>query len=57
LPREHWLRSAPNAVLTPHVARSPDSPNHRWQELFVENLRRWVEGESLLNVVNKRRGY
>ena len=57
LPPDHWLRSEPTAVLTPHVARSPEAGHHRWEPLFAENLRRWAAGEPLLNVVDKARGY
>ncbi|HHQ49712.1 MAG TPA: D-2-hydroxyacid dehydrogenase, partial [Acidobacteria bacterium] len=57
LPSDHWLRHAPNVVLTPHVGRSPEGERRRWAPLFVENLRRWAAGEPLLNVVDKEFGY
>jgi hypothetical protein len=31
--------------------------NQRTTELFVENLKRYLDGRRLLNVVNKERGY
>jgi phosphoglycerate dehydrogenase-like enzyme len=44
-------------VITPHVARSPEHAPFRWEPLFEENLRRFVVGEPLLNVVEKESGY
>lgn len=57
LPVDHWLRRAPNALLTPHIGRSPEGDLPRWVPLFVENLRRWAAGEPLRNVVDKELGY
>ncbi len=45
-------------LLTPHV--SPVSPGRFWPrqlDLFLDNWRRYVNGESLRNVVDKRAGY
>jgi phosphoglycerate dehydrogenase-like enzyme len=52
LPPDHELWSLPNVVITPHT--SPASPMHlvRGTHLFVENLRRCVDGKPLLNIVD-----
>jgi phosphoglycerate dehydrogenase-like enzyme len=45
-------------VLTPHV--SPVSPGRFWPrqlDLFLENWRRYLQGESLKNIVDKKAGY
>jgi phosphoglycerate dehydrogenase-like enzyme len=45
-------------VLTPHV--SPVSPGRFWPrqlDLFLENWRRYLQGEPLKNVVDKKAGY
>jgi phosphoglycerate dehydrogenase-like enzyme len=44
-------------ILTPHV--SGYNPRYFTMviDLFRENLGRWVRGERLRNVVNKRLGY
>ena len=53
LPKEHPLWTAPNAILTPHVAdRGPDLDLARGA-LIAENARRFGAGEALLNVVDK----
>ncbi len=51
------LWQLPNVLVTPHV--SAVSP-HYWRrevDLIVENLRRYLSEEPLLNVVDKARGY
>jgi len=52
LPAEHELWTLPNVVITPHL--SPSSPMHivRGTDLFIENLRRFVAGEPLQNIVD-----
>lgn len=53
LPRDHPLWTAPNAILTPHVAdRGPDLDPARVQ-VIVENARRFAAGQPLINVVDK----
>jgi phosphoglycerate dehydrogenase-like enzyme len=54
---EHAVWSEARLMITPHVARSPEEPPFRWEPLFVENLRRYVGDEPLLNVVDIRAGY
>jgi phosphoglycerate dehydrogenase-like enzyme len=54
---EHPAWSEARLMITPHVARSPEEAPFRWQPLFVENLRRFVADEPLLNVVDIRAGY
>ena len=50
-PMGHGGRScAHNSASSPHL-------EERVIELFLDNLRRLVRGEELLNVVDKRRGY
>ena len=53
LPQDHPLWSAPNAILTPHVAdRGPDLDPER-VAVIAENARRFASGETLINVVDK----
>jgi len=52
------LLELPQVLLTPHVSGRGD-PGH-WEpnrQLFADNLRRFLLGEPLLNVVDRDRGY
>lgn len=44
-------------IISPHVARSSEVTPFKWEPLFVENLRRFVAEEPLLNVVDMDLGY
>jgi phosphoglycerate dehydrogenase-like enzyme len=53
LPKDHPLWTAPNAILTPHVAdRGPDLDPER-VKVIGENARRFAAGQPLINVVDK----
>jgi phosphoglycerate dehydrogenase-like enzyme len=57
LPKDSPLWGMPNVIITPHVsAAGADSPQ-RTMVIAVENLRRYVAGEPLLNVVDIKKGY
>ena len=57
LPTDSPLWEMDNVIITPHNAgQSPKAPR-RVFELFCENLKRFVAGEPLINVVDKTRGY
>ena len=47
----------PRLLVTPHVARSKETPPYRWEPLFVENLGRYAAGEALRNIVDYDKGY
>jgi len=57
LPAESELYDAPRLIITPHISSATKLYYERMTELFVENLRRDVAKESLLNVVNRAQGY
>ena len=57
LPAESRLWDAPNLIITPHTAGDSSEKERRCIEILRENLLRYTSGESLLNVVDKRRGY
>jgi len=54
LPPDHPLWDAPNVTVTPHVS---GSTSRFRDDLIVENVRRYLAGEPLLNVVDPERGY
>ena len=51
------LWDVPNLLITPHTAALTDKLWERQYALFSENLRRYLKGEVLLAVVDKRKGY
>jgi phosphoglycerate dehydrogenase-like enzyme len=51
------LRALPNVLLTPHTAGQNDVPSRERIDLFCDNLRRYLAGEPLRNVVDWARGY
>lgn len=53
LPPDHRLWTAPNFLMTPHMAAAGPYLNERRQELIAENCRRLRDGEDLLNIVDK----
>jgi len=53
LPADHPLRTAPNALLTSHVAWYSESSIPRLQRLAAEEAARGLRGEALKNQVNK----
>jgi phosphoglycerate dehydrogenase-like enzyme len=57
LPPEHALWTAPNVIITPHVAAGSDRRVERLWIVLRENLRRYAAGEPMLSVVGVERGY
>jgi phosphoglycerate dehydrogenase-like enzyme len=57
LPADSPLWEMPNVMITPHRAGDSRRSHERFMALFCENLRRYVAGEALLNVVDKTAGY
>jgi phosphoglycerate dehydrogenase-like enzyme len=57
LPATHPLWSFPNAILTPHVAGYSPRIAARHLGVLLENIRRFVNGQPLINVVDKRHWY
>lgn len=57
LPASHPLWEARNIIITPHISAGSDRQMQRYWLVVRENLRRYVKGERMLNVVNLKRGY
>jgi glyoxylate/hydroxypyruvate reductase A len=51
------LWADPRVLITPHTSGASDQDRHRGMELFRENLRAWIEGKPLRNVIDWARGY
>ena len=55
LPQESPLWELPNVIVSPHATDMvPSIINMRQTDLFCENLRRYLDGEPLLNVLDKK---
>jgi D-2-hydroxyacid dehydrogenase (NADP+) len=57
LPPEDPLWAAPNAIISCHTSGHAPERRGRVAALFAENVRRYINGLPLLNVVDKSRGY
>ena len=57
LPASSKLFDLDNVILSPHVASATVRYDDMATQLFAENLRRYLAGEPLLNVVDKHTGY
>lgn len=62
-PPRSSLLSDPRVIMTPHIsagggfARDSSATGTEMMDLFCENLRRFVKGESLINAIDRERGY
>ena len=56
LPADHALWQMDNVIITPHVAGS-GGERERHGVLVNENVRRFIAGDKLLNVVDPQKGY
>lgn len=57
LPPESELWDLPNAVITPHMSGDFSAYTDRTVEILEENLRRYLSGAPLINLLDVQRGY
>ncbi len=57
LPPESELWELDNVILTPHISGGTEIYNKRATAIFCDNLRRFLAGKPLMNVVDPERGY
>ena len=57
LPNDSLLWDLDNVLLTPHTAGRSQHRVRRAAEFFCENLKRYLNGEPLKNIVDKQRGF
>src|SRR5690606_22341438 len=57
LPKNHPLWALPNVIITPHISSQTVQARGRMATIAIENVRRYVAGEKLLNVVDLKAGY
>jgi phosphoglycerate dehydrogenase-like enzyme len=57
LPANSPLWQMDNVIISPHVAGFTPHYDDRATDLFAENLRRYLAGQPLLNLVERKKGY
>jgi phosphoglycerate dehydrogenase-like enzyme len=57
LPETSPLWTMDNVILTPHIAGATDHYIERAAPIFYHNLKQYIAGQPLMNVVNLREGY
>ncbi|MBF6614136.1 MAG: D-2-hydroxyacid dehydrogenase [Chloroflexi bacterium] len=57
LPESSPLWDMPDVLITPHVSGTNPYYSRRVTDLFCDNLRRYLHGEPLRNLVERERGY
>lgn len=57
LPPDSPFWSMPNVLITPHSMSTAIGENDLLVDLFCDNLRRYLDGRPLRNLVDKQRGY
>jgi phosphoglycerate dehydrogenase-like enzyme len=57
LPATSPLWGMENVIISPHVAGNTDHYYEDAAEVFAANLERWLSNQTLLNVVDRKRGY
>ena len=54
LPPESPFWDMPNVIISPHSASTADTENAKLTEIFTDNMRRYLDGEPLRNVLDKK---
>jgi phosphoglycerate dehydrogenase-like enzyme len=57
LPEDHPLWTTERVYITPHTSGAHPGYDERAGKIFLENLKRYLAGEPLRNVVDKQEGY
>lgn len=57
LPPDSPLWHLDNVIMSPHISGFTPHYDDRASDLFAENLRRYLNGDPLLNLVERERGY
>jgi phosphoglycerate dehydrogenase-like enzyme len=57
LPKDSELWRLPNVIITPHISSQTVEARQRMAAVAIENVRRYVAGDKLLNEVDLKAGY
>lgn len=57
LPPDSLLWSLPTVIVSPHISGDVEGWERAVVELFARNARRWIAGEPMVNLIDKRAGH
>ena len=57
LPKDSPLWDMANVSFTPHTASLCGEGDVNIKNIFIENLKRFVNGQKLINIIDKEKGY
>ena len=57
LPQDHPLWSLPNCIITPHVGNTPEMAVPLLSSRITENVKRFINDEDLVGLIDVRHGY
>jgi phosphoglycerate dehydrogenase-like enzyme len=57
LPQSSKLWDMPNVIITPHIGGTREDYDALVAAVFCENLKRYLSGKKLLNIINKKKQY
>ena len=57
LSKDSELWSMQNVIITPHVAGSTPHYSRRVCDVFLENLKLFIEGRPMMNAIDRKTGY
>jgi phosphoglycerate dehydrogenase-like enzyme len=57
LPTHHALWTLPNCIITPHVGNTPEMAIPLLSERIATNVERYLNGDTLIGLVDPRHGY
>ena len=57
LPQDHSLWTLPNCIITPHVGNTPEMAVPLLSSRITENVKRFINDEDLIGLVDVRNGY
>ena len=57
LPPDSPLWDRENVIISPHISGGMEDYMQRATDLFCENLKRYLAGKRLINIIDKKRGY
>lgn len=57
LPAESRLWELPNVILSPHVSGDTEDEYEQATAFFIENLKNYLDGNNLINMVDKKKMY